>query len=94
MSENWNQLEVQQLENVKMTTSHQPPEKILAPIYKLSLRPHLDAQSSDNPADEMRNSGRSSRLVTVLSLFKFRLQKTKLSLLVTRFCFEIEELKY
>ena len=36
MSENWNQLEVQQLENVKMT-SHQPPEKILAPIYKLSL---------------------------------------------------------
>ena len=37
----------------------QRPEKTLAPIYKLSLRPHLDAHSSDNPADEMRNSGRS-----------------------------------
>ena len=74
MSENWNQLEVQQLENVKMTTSHQPPEKILAP----SLRPHLDAQSSDNPADEMRNSGRSSRLVTVLSLFYIQITENKI----------------
>ena len=59
--------EVQQFETVKMTTSHQRPES--TPIYELSLRPRLDAQSSDNPADEMRNSGRSSRLVTVMSLF-------------------------